>query len=289
MIRRIHSLMVLMMSGAMVASPGIVGAERESTRPTTTTSAATEMYALIVGGINKDPEQQQAKDRAIIKLRKMLGGEGNVPADHVRVLVDSSSLVSDPSGPSTAENLRKEIDRLAKALTTSDTFIFYYVGQANVVGGTLRVNLPGPDVTQDELASLIAQVPASRQLIVVDCPGAGLAAAALAKLDRIVICGSRSDQHYSTRFSEFFVPALGDAEADVNADGRISIVEALRLAAERLDRLYREQDLLKTETPLLEDDGDAVPSEQPWLFPENKKDGRRASEFFLGPSPDGKG
>ena len=53
------------------------------------------------------------------------------------------------------------------------------------------------------------------------------------------------------------------------------------MAAADLDEFYLEQDLLSTEVPLLEDDGDGVPSQQPWEYEEDKKDGRAASRLFL--------
>ena len=57
--------------------------------------------------------------------------------------------------------------------------------------------------------------------------------------------------------------------------------DELTRAAKQLDDFYREKDLLKTETPLLEDDGNGVPSQQPWRFKEKGSDGRVASQFFL--------
>ena len=44
---------------------------------------------------------------------------------------------------------------------------------------------------------------------------------------------------------------------------------------------YRSKGLLKTETPLLEDNGDGVASDKPWRFKQDKTDGAAASKFFL--------
>ena len=98
---------------------------------------------------------------------------------------------------------------------------------------------------------------------------------------RIAIFGARSDQPYSTRFSEYFVPALVDITADTNGDSNISLLEAFTLASMQLDDLYRLQDLLKTENPVLDDDGDGIPSQQPWRYEQEENDGLAASKFFL--------
>jgi hypothetical protein len=118
-------------------------------------------------------------------------------------------------------------------------------------------------------------------LIVLDCPGAGLAVKALTGQGRIVIGACTAEQHYSTKFSEYFVPALIDKSNDVNGDGRISLLEAFTSASKCIDDFYRVQSLLTTETPVLEDNGDGAASRQPWKYEQNKKDGLAASRFFL--------
>ena len=51
------------------------------------------------------------------------------------------------------------------------------------------------------------------------------------------------------------------------------------MPAREIDRVYREQDLLKSESAVLEDDGDGIPSQQPWRFQENR--GRRRSRIQM--------
>jgi hypothetical protein len=238
-------------------------------------------YVLVVGGVNRDPEEQQAKDKAVIKLRNFFLKKAKVDPARLRVLVDENSFARRDGGVSNVENLKKAFTELAAAVKPADRFIFYYVGQANIVAGKLRLNLPGNDITGEQLAKYLGQIKAAQTLLVLDCPGAGLAIKALKGPQRIIICAARSDQPYSTRFSEYFVPALADSASDTDSDGKISLCEAFTLASKQLDDLYRKQDLLKTETPLLEDDGDGIPSQHPWRYKETQKDGLAASTFFF--------
>ena len=238
-------------------------------------------YVLIMSGINKDPREQLAKDKAVMNLRKFFLDDVKVESKRLTVLVESSSSARKGSKNSTAENLRNTMTGLAEAIKPTDRFIFYYVGQANIVVETVRLNLPGKDITHNHLADWMNKIKASSILIVLDCPGAGLAAKAMSGKGRIVLCGSKSDQRYSTRFSEYFIPALVDDKSDTDGDGKVSLLEAFTLVARQLDDFYLEQRLLKTETPLLEDNGDGVPSEQPWQYAQHKKDGLAASKFFL--------
>jgi len=238
-------------------------------------------YVLIVSGIIRDPKELQAKDKVVMNLRKFFLDNAKVESDRLSVLADSSSSACKGSKISTAENLKKTIDLLTATIKPTDRFIFYYVGQANVVAETLRLNLPGKDVTHKQLAEWINQIKTSSVLIVLDCPGAGLAAKAMTGKGRVVICASRSDQRYSTRFSEYFVPALSDSKSDTDGDGKVSLLEAFTSASKKLDDFYRERYLLTTETPVLEDNGDGVASQQPWRYKQNKKDGLAASKFFF--------
>ena len=118
-------------------------------------------------------------------------------------------------------------------------------------------------------------------LLVLDCPGAGLAVKAMTGQGRIIIGACTAEQHYSTRFSEYFVPSLVDSKSDTDSDGKVSLLEAFTFASKQLDDWYFRLLFLKTETPILEDNADGFPSRQPWRYKQDKTDGREASKFFF--------
>ena len=272
--RTIIPILVLIVSGSpLFDAPG---AER-SQEP----AESGKTYVLIVSGINKDSKDRLAKDRAAADLSRFFLDIAGVKPERLRVLADSKSTDRKGSGISTAENLKEQMNRFAASVNPVDRFIFYYIGQANVVSDSLRLNLPGPDISHEQLAELINGIEASSMLIVLDCPGAGLAVKTVAGKGRIVIGACTADQHYSTQFSKYFVPALVDKGSDVDGNGRISLLEAFTSASRGVDDFYRLQSLLTTETPVLEDDGDGAASKQPWKYEQNKMDGLAASRFFL--------
>ena len=96
----------------------------------------------------------------------------------------------------------------------------------------MRINLPGPDVTHEELGAWLDRIDASESLVILDCPQAGFAIKRLTSPTRIVICAARSDQPYATRFSDFFVPALTEPASDGNQDGMVSLLEAFQYACQ---------------------------------------------------------
>jgi hypothetical protein len=260
---------------------GFPSTEALDAEPSTSSKEGGKTYTMIVSGINKNSKERLAKDHAVEGLRRFILNNASVESDRLSVLVDRESSVRKDLIVSTAENLKKQIYRFAAEANKEDRFIFYYMGQANVVTDTLRLNLPGPDITHNQLAEWINEIKASSMLIVLDCPGAGLAVTAVTRPDRIIIGACTAEQHYSTRFSEYFVPALLDEGSDTNEDGRISLLEAFTSASRNVDDFYRRQALLTTETPVLEDNADGIPSRQPWRYEQDKKDGLMTSKFFL--------
>lgn len=267
-------IMIVFYTGLMIEAVTI-GAK--SPKPTQNKNT----YAIIVSGINKDPNEQQAKENAIMNLRNFLLNNTGIGPDRLGILVGRRSPTHEGSKLSTAENLKKQTDTFAAVTRLSDRFIFYYVGQANVVAEKLRLNLPGKDITHEQLAVWIKGNKASSTLIVLDCPGAGLAVKALTEKGRIIIGACTDEQRYSTQFSKYFIPALANLQSDTDRDGKVSVLEAFTMAARQLDDAYHRQNLLQTETPILEDNADGTPSLQPWRYREDNADGRAASMCFL--------
>jgi hypothetical protein len=245
------------------------------------TSLNNKTYALVVSGISKDPQDRSAKSKIVSDIKKLLLNNPEVTSETLIVLVADNTAANTSPIASTAENIQMAIKTIVTFARDNDRFIFYYIGQANVIGEMLRFNLPGTDITQEQLAQWIKEIQASSMLIVLDCPGSGLATKAMSGQGRVVICSCTAQQRYSTRFSEYFIPALADNKTDTNSEGKISVLEAFTNASREVDDWYRQKKLLTTETPVLEDNGDGLPSQQPWRYKLDGNDGSAASEFFL--------
>ncbi len=238
---------------------------------------AGEVYAVVVSGVGKDPEDRVAREGVVNGLRVYLQETAAIPPERLVVLTPEGNS----SARSTAEGIKNAIGALARSGKPEDRFVFYYVGLANAVGGALRFNLPGLDITQEDLATWLAGVKASTQLVVLDCPYAGKAAKALARPGRAIVLASTDQEAYAPRFGSHFVPALVRPESDANHDGRVSVLEAFTTAAREIEQWYQQMQILPTETPGIEDDGDGRPSERPWRFEQDGGDGRLASEIVL--------
>jgi hypothetical protein len=243
--------------------------------------AIPQTWAVVISGINRDLEEKQVKADAVADFNCYLVEELGLTFSHVRTLVAKDSLIeSDGTMESSLENLKKTMTEMSKSVKKQDRFIFYYTGQANVVKKKLRFNLPGKDICHDEFSKLVNKIPAEKLLIVLDCPGAGMAIKSLTDPNRLIIGAAGSDQPFSTRFSEYFIPALRSRDSDFNNDGKVTILEAFKLASKQQDDYYNTDDRVKIENPLLEDDGDGIPSQTPWTYKQNGKDGKYADTWI---------
>ena len=290
-------IQAILLAGVAIWSGELTVMQAGSAEKTYAPTEHTDTYALIVSGINKDPNDRLAKEQVVMNLRSFFLNNARLKPEQVCLLTTGDSALRESTKISTAENLREALTAFAAKIQPADRFVFYYAGQANTVASQLRLNLPGEDITHRSLAEWINQIKASSMMIVLDCPGAGLAAKALTGAGRVVICGCESEQHYSTKLGEYFVPVLTDPNSDTDNNGKVSVLEAFTLACRQIEDWYRQRNLLKTETPVLEDNADGTPSPQPWRlapsagsgqalslsngYESDKGDGLLASQFFL--------
>jgi len=246
-------------------------------------------YVLIVGGICRDPDELVTQQESLEAVRGLVVENLSVPPNGPTFLAPSSPAgASSPDSP-TAEHVKAAIATIAAKAQPKDIFIFWYKGQANVVQDTLRINLDGPDMTHEELAKALSSVKSHTAIIVLDCPGAGLAVKSLTGQGRIIMCGARGDQPYATSFTQYFVPAITDPKSDFDSNGAVSVLEAYRRAVTTIDDLYLDKGQLKTEIPLLEDDGDGVPTQEPWQADEETYDGPLAARVYIAGPPKSEG
>jgi hypothetical protein len=222
-----------------------------------------DTFAVVVGGICKDATERATQDKTLADLQSYL-----------------MARTKNTRGAATAPEVKDALSDSAAAMGPQDRFIFWYVGQANAVGGKLRLNLLGPDITQEDLAAQLTRIKAGTVLIVLDCPKAALAVQALSGPGRVILCASTQEQAYGTQFSRYFVPALAAAENDADKDGKVSVLEAFAAAARQIEQWYQSKRMLPTETPCLDDNGDGKVSERPWRRADSIE-GAFASGLFL--------
>jgi hypothetical protein len=109
-----------------------------------------------------------------------------------------------------------------------------------------------------EWADLLRPIPG--RLVFVDTTGASFPFLhKVAGRNRIVLTATDSvAQQFETVFPDFFIKAFGDAAADLDKNGRVSMWEAFTYASAGVRQWFEQKGQLPTERPLLDDTGAGI-------------------------------
>ncbi len=130
------------------------------------------------------------------------------------------------------------------------------IGHGSYDGFQYKMNLPGPDISAEELAALLDRIPAGKQLVVNMTSSSGGSLQALKRPGRAVITATKSGtESNATVFARYWVQALRDPAADLDKNETVTALEAFRYADRKTAEFYETQKRLATEHALLEDTG----------------------------------
>lgn len=210
-----------------------------------TSLAHADSYFLIIAGLGGEPSYEQRFEQEADELRqaavRTAGG-----ADHVLVLKGAAA---------TREAVRKQFGALARLAKPADTVSVYLIGHGSYDGQHYKFNLPGPDIDDDELATLLGGLKARRQLVVNATSASGAVADAWKAPGRILVTATKSGaERNATRFAEHWTAALSSNEADQNKNGVITAAEAYEYASRKVADSFESDGTLATEHSQLEGD-----------------------------------
>ena len=148
--------------------------------------------------------------------------------------------------------LEKAIGALPK--TGGDLWIAW-IGHGTFDGRSAKFNLRGPDIDATEIAALLK--PFERRLIVLNLFSAsGPFVAPLAGKDRVIVSASRGGERNYSRLGEKLADSLGSAEADLDLDGSLSLLEAVLHASAATQAFYDDAQRVVSEHAVIDDNGD---------------------------------
>ena len=201
--------------------------------------AHAEQYYLIVGGLGGETgyEEQFAKDADAL-------------AAVARRTTAASRVMLLKGEGATREAVTSSLDSLRTRAKAADSVVVMLVGHGSYDGEAYKLNLPGPDITGDEIAKLLSAVPARSQLIVNTTSASGAVLEKWAAEGRTLITATRSGfERNATRFAQHFAAALAAGSADLNKNGAITAQEAFDYAARSVADSFEKDGALATEHP----------------------------------------
>lgn len=202
-------------------------------------------YYVTVAGLGGEPDYEQRFTTMAKDLDKILKAADS--QSHVYTFTGSDA---------TKAHLTDTLAQIARDAKTDDTFTLTLIGHGSFDGEEYKFNLPGPDISGEELAVLCDKIPAKRQLIVNTTSASGGSIGALQRQGRIVIAATKTGtEKNATVFARYWVEALSYASADIDKNEAISALEAFQYADRKTAAFYESQKRLATEHAVIEDTG----------------------------------
>lgn len=202
-------------------------------------------YYVTVAGLGGEPDYEQRFTALAKDLDKLFRAAANDA--HVYTLTGNDS---------TKAKLTETLTQIAHDAKPEDEFTLVLIGHGSYDGEVYKFNLPGPDISAEDLAILCDRIPAKRQLIVNTTSASGGSIGALQKAGRVVIAATKTGtEKNATVFARYWVEALQDTSTDTDKNETITALEAFVAADRKTAAFYESQKRLATEHPVFEDTG----------------------------------
>jgi hypothetical protein len=230
-------------------------------------AAAAPYYVTVAGlGGEKDYEQRFA----------------GLAADFDKIFKAASAdahVFTFSGAEATKARLSDTLAQIARDAKPEDEFTLILIGHGSWDGDEYKFNLPGPDISGDELAVLCNRIASKRQLIVNTTSASGGSIGALLRPGRIIIAATKTGtEKNATVFARYFADALRDGSADVDKNEAISALEAFVYSDKKTASFYESQKRLATEHAVIEDTGKKEAVRSPSA---ENGEGTLASSFVL--------
>jgi hypothetical protein len=215
-----------------------------------------QAHLLVVGGLGGEEKYAEEFYRWGAAMVDAARERYGLPAENVLFLAENPERDrARIAGESRRDDIERAIAAIARTAGPEDRVMILFFGHGSSDSRGSRINLPGPDLTAEDLAAMLSGL-GSRPVAVVNTASAsGGFHDALAGPNRTVVTATRSGmERNETIFGGFFVAAFTQDGADSNRDGRVTISEALDYAIRETERAYETGGRLQMEHARIEGD-----------------------------------
>jgi hypothetical protein len=201
-----------------------------------------ELHVVIVEGLGGDQayaEQFSAQVDAIEVASATLTADDNIKVFRT----DTASR----------DAILSHFTTLESRLSANDQVSVFLIGHGSYDDVEYKFNIPGPDLTGEDIAASLDALASTSQLLVNTSSASGAIVDLLQNDNRILVLATRSGvERHATRFGSYFADALSNSTADTDKNKRISAAEAFSFAARQVDDYYEGNGQLATEHPRIE-------------------------------------
>lgn len=216
---------------------------------------AQDTHLLVITGVSGDEAHAKKFHDLAARFIDAAKKTNGIADANVTYLAEKAE--TDPQrirGRSTKENIEKAFADIAARAHPNDEIFVLLIGHGSFDSRGGAFNLPGPDLTADDYAKLLARWRAQRVVFVNTASASGAFLPTVAGPGRIVVTATRTGrENIETRFATYFVEAYEDDAADRDRNGRVSITEAFDYAKAKVAKAFEQEGILLTEHATLED------------------------------------
>lgn len=234
-------------------------------------ASAQDVHVLVVTGVGGDEEHVTQFNKwagAIVDSAKKHG----VMDANVTWLGETPDKDARMKGRATRDSVTKAFTDLASRAKANDEVLVILIGHGSFDGRMGAFNLPGPDLTAADYATLLQKFTTQKVAFVNTASSSGAFLQPLAGPARTIVTATRTGgERNETRFAEFFVEALDAEEADRDRNGRVSIQEAFDYAANKVKTAYEKEGHILTEHATLDDSAQGKLASTQYLAPERSR------------------
>jgi len=207
------------------------------------TRARANTYYVVVSGLGGEPDYEQRFSAEAKDLDKLFRSSGSTVHSFILAGQDATST-----------RVKETLSIVARSAQSQDDFILILIGHGSYDGATYKFNLPGPDLSAEEIAEMCNRISAQRQLVVDTSSASGGAIQPLRHPGRAIVTATKSGtEKNATVFARYWVEALQDPSADTDKSDSISALEAFTYATKKTASFYESQKRLATEHAVFTD------------------------------------
>ncbi|MGK0299136.1 MAG: hypothetical protein ACI9XC_002764 [Gammaproteobacteria bacterium] len=200
-------------------------------------SAFAALHITIIQGLDGTPHYHQQFSDQTETLKSV-----------TETIADKNSIRFFFGEDATRDNILSHFQNLKNSITAQDRVAVFMVGHGSFDGYEYKFNIPGPDLTDADIAEFMDALPAEIQLLVNTSSASGVLNNSLKNDSRVLITATRNgNERLATRFGEYFFNAFDNLSADINKNNAITAQEAFDYAEREVTDYFESQGQLATE------------------------------------------
>lgn len=199
--------------------------------------ATAALHVVIVEGLGGENAYAEAFARQVVTARRAAAS-----------LTDDANIRVFSADEANRDAILAHFGALRTSTDENDQLLVYLIGHGSYDDVEYKFNIPGPDLSDSEIAAALEDLPCRSQVVINTSSASGAAAESLQADHRIVISATRSGvERHATRFGAYFTAALEDPTADVDKNRLISVQEAFDFADRQVGDYFESNGQLATE------------------------------------------